>query len=81
MTDTNTYITTNVAPATYTTLARAEDESYADYRIRRKLANDAVKALKYGETFHMSSVYGTYENKEKQALKAARKARKSAKKG
>lgn len=57
----------------YTYLARGEGESFEAYKIRRKAMNAAVKALKRGKLFHDSYYDDTYVNKEKQALKAARK--------
>lgn len=58
-------------------MQRNENESFSDYKARRAASNKAVKALKRGVVFHDSSYEGTYVNKEKQAIKAERAARKA----
>jgi hypothetical protein len=64
----------------YTSLVRHPDESFVDYKARRTLANKAVKALKKGVLVWDAGYAGTYVNKEKQAAKAARAARKAQRK-
>ncbi len=57
-------------------MQRNQGESFADYKARRAAANKATKELLKGTLFHDSNVYGTYEDKEKQARKAQRAAHK-----
>jgi len=60
---------------------RAMNESYEDYRERRKEMNKASKKLKHGQEFWDAGYAGSFRNNEKRKLQEERKQRREAKRG
>lgn len=53
-------------------IPRNENESFEDYKERRLQDHERTQRALKGKLFHDSYYEGTYENKEKQAKRAAK---------
>lgn len=71
----NYNLSTSAATSINMEPARLMNESYEDYRTRRKAMAKITKKLKHGTEFHDAQYAGTYENPAKRVLQAERKAR------